>query len=145
MLAIAAGTFFTSCKNNKEKEAEAIKDVVEATDDLNRVTDEVNQDNINKANDAEWQTYKTVAYKTISENETRIVELQTAIKKPGNNFDAAYKKSIEVMIDKNDALKTRITNYENNQTDWASFKREFEFDMNELGQAFKDLTVNNKK
>ena len=145
MLAILAGTFFTSCKNNTEKEAEAVEDVVEATDDLNKVTDEVNQDNMTKANDAEWQTYKAEANKIISENETRIAELQTAIRKPGNTFDATYKKSIESMVDKNDALKTRITDYENNQTDWETFKREFDSDMQGLGQAFKDLTVNNKK
>lgn len=145
MLAILAGTFFTSCKSNSEKEADAVEDVVEATDDLNKVTDEVNQDNITKANDAEWQAYKMEANKTISENETRITELQTAMKKPGKTFDDAYKKSIEALVDKNTALKTRITDYENNQTDWDTFKREFDSDMQGLGQAFKDLTVNNKK
>ena len=145
ILAILAGTMFTSCKNNSEKEAEAVEDVVDATEDLNKVTDQVNKDAITKANDSEWQTYKMEANKTISENENRITELQTAMKKPGKTFDANYKKSIEALVDRNAALKTRITDYENNQTDWDTFKREFNADMTGLGQAFKDLTVNNKK
>ncbi len=145
VLSIIAGTFFTSCKNNEEKSAEAVEDVVEANEDLNKVAEEVNKDNMTKANDEEWQTYKAEAYKSISENETRIAELQTAMKKPGSTFDAAYKKSIESLVDKNTALKNKITDYENNQTDWETFKREFNYDMTELGKAFKDLTVNNKK
>jgi hypothetical protein len=145
MLAIIAGALFTSCKSNSEKEADAVEDVVDATDDLNKVNDEVNQDNTTKANDAEWQEYKMEANKTIAENDTRIVELQMAMKKPGKTFDENYKKSIDVLVDKNTSLKTKIADYENNQTDWDTFKREFDSDMTGLGQAFKDLTVNNKK
>ena len=145
MLAILAGTIFTSCKSNSEKEADAVEDVVEATDDLNKVTDDVNKDAMTKANDAEWQTYKMEANKTIAENETRIAELQTAMKKPGKTFDDAYKKSINDLVDKNTTLKTRIASYENNQTDWDTFKREVDSDMEGLGKALNDLTVNNKK
>jgi hypothetical protein len=145
MLAILAGTFFTSCKNNAEKEADAVEEVSDAKDDLNKVQDDVNKDAMTKANDVEWQTYKKEANKTIAENETRITELQMAMKKPGKTFDDNYKKSIDVLVEKNTALKTKIGDYENNQTDWDTFKREFDSDMSGLGQAFKDLTVNNKK
>jgi hypothetical protein len=145
MVAILAGALFTSCKNNAEREADAVEDVVDAKEDLNKVNEDINNDAITKAEDAEWQTYKMEANKTISENEARIVELQTAMKKPGKTFDEAYNKSVETLVEKNAALKTRITDYENNQTDWDTFKREFNSDMTGLGQAFKDLTVNNKK
>lgn len=145
MLAIMASTFFISCKNNTEKEAEAVEDVVEATDDLNKVNEDINKDAATKANDAEWQTYKAEANKTIAENQTRISELQMAMNKPGKTFDEAYKKSIESLSEKNTALKVKIGDYENNQTDWETFKREFNSDMEGLGQAMKDLTVNNKK
>jgi len=71
--------------------------------------------------------------------------LKTAMKKPGKSFDDAYKKSITALEEKNTALKTKITDYENNQTDWDTFKREFDSDMKGIGNAFKDLSVNNKK
>ena len=145
MLALVAGTVFTSCKNNSEKEADAVENVQEANADLNKVKDDVNKDVMTKANDAEWQEYKAEANKTIAENETRIAELQTAMKKPGKTFDDNYKKSIESLVQKNASLKTRISDYENNQTDWDTFKREVDSDMEGLGKAFKDLTVNNKK
>lgn len=142
---VVIATLVTSCKSNTEKEAEATENVVEATENLKSVTEDMKNDTITKANDAEWQTYKTEAYNTISDNETRIVELQNAIKKPGNTFDSSYKKSIKNLETKNEALQTKITDYENNKTDWDTFKREFDADMLGLKQAMKDLSVNNKK
>ena len=139
------GFVFTGCKSNSDKESDAVENVQDATDNLDAVTDDVNKDAIRKANDVEWQTYKEEANKTISDNESRIAELKSAMKKPGKTFDEAYAKSIDVLEEKNTSLKTKIADYENNQTDWESFKREFNSDMTGLGQAFKDLTVNNKK
>lgn len=141
---LIAGNVFTSCKSNTDKEEDAIENVQEAEQNLEEVTEDNNKDAVNKANDAEWQTYKSEANKTISDNEKRIADLKIAMKKPGTNFDATYEKSIDALEDRNEALKTKISDYENNQTDWASFKREFSSDMNEIGAALKDLTINNK-
>ena len=74
------------------------------------------------------------------------------------NFDAVYNfgktldivtieienVNIDALEERNETLKNKISDYENNQTDWESFKREFNSDMSELGNALKDLTVNNK-
>lgn len=140
-----AGNVFTSCKSNTEKEEDAIENVQDAKENLEDVNEDINNDAINKANDAEWQTYKAESNKTIEANEARIVELKKAMNKSGTTFDATYKKNIEALEEKNTSLKKKISDYENNQTDWSSFKREFDSDMNELGKALKDLTVNNKK
>ena len=140
-----AGNVFTSCKSNTEKEEDAVENVQDAKENLENVTEDINNDAITKANDTEWQTFKAEANKTIVENEARIVELKKAMNKAGTTFDATYKKNIETLQERNAALKTKIADYENNQTDWASFKREFDSDMTELGSALKDLTVNNKK
>ena len=140
-----AGNVFTSCKSNTEKEEDAVENVQDAKENLENVTEDINNDAITKANDTEWQTFKAEANKTIVENEARIVELKKAMNKAGTTFDTTYKKNIETLQERNAALKTKIADYENNQTDWASFKREFDSDMTELGSALKDLTVNNKK
>jgi hypothetical protein len=148
VLAVAtfiAGNVFTSCKSNSEKEEDAVENVQDAKENLEDVTEDINNDAITKANDEEWQTYKAEANKTIAENEARIIALKNAKNKAGTTFDATYKKNIETLEDRNAALKSKIEDYENNQTDWSSFKREFDSDMNELGEALKDLTVNNKK
>ena len=140
-----AGTVFTSCKSNTEKEEDAVENVQDAKENLENVTEDINNDVITKANDAEWQTYKAEANKTIVANEVRIVELKKAMNKSGTTFDATYKKNIESLEERNTSLKNKISDYENNQTDWSSFKREFDSDVTELGDALKDLTVNNKK
>jgi hypothetical protein len=140
-----AGNVFTSCKSNTDKEEDAIENVENAEQNLEDVKEDINKDAITKANDEEWQTFKDEANSTIADNEKRIADLKIAMKKPGTTFDATYKKNIESLEDRNAALKTKISDYENNQTDWASFKREFSSDMNEIGAALKDLTVNNKK
>lgn len=145
IIALMAGALFTSCKNNEEKKADAMEEVVDASDDLNKVNDDINKDAVTKANDAEWQTFKMESNKTILDNEARIEELKNAMKMPGKTFDASYKASIKDLEDKNTALKNRINDYENNQTDWETFKREFNSDMTGLGEAFKNLSVNNKK
>jgi hypothetical protein len=145
LTSLVVGSTLFGCKTNSEKEDAATKNVMEAKENLKETKDENADDATTKANDAEWQTYKTEALATISKNEDRIIELRKARQKPGTTFDASYSKSIDELATKNEALKIRITNYENNQTDWESFKREFGSDMSELGEAFKDLTVNNKK
>lgn len=140
-----SGTIPVGCKSNTDKEADAEQSVQDAEANQVAVNDDIKEDANKKANDEEWQTFKAEANATIDANETRIKELKAAIKKPGNTFDATYAKNIDDLESKNAALRKKIANYENNQTDWSSFKREFESDMTSLGESLKDLTVNNKK
>ena len=97
------------------------------------------------ADEKEWMDFKTASEVKIKENETRITELKAEMTKSGKKLDAAYEKKIVAEEEKNKALETRMTAYHTGQRDWAEFKREFNHDMDELGQALKDLTVNNKK
>ena len=143
--ALFVGMFTSGCKSNSEKEADAVENVESASDNLERVENDVKLDAANKANDAEWQTFKKEVGISIDANETRIDELTVAMNKAGNTFDESYKKSIKDLKEKNESLKSKIADYEDNQTDWSSFKREFNSDMTEISRAFKDLTVNNKK
>ena len=143
--ALLVGVSTSGCKSNSEKEADAVENVQSASDNLEIVENDAKLDAANKANDAEWQTFKEEASTSIDANQTRIDELNVAMNKAGNTFDESYKKSINDLKEKNELLKSKIADYENNQTDWDSFKREFNSDMAEIGQAFKNLTVNNKK
>ena len=46
----------------------------------------------------------------------------------------------------NERLRAKIRDYkENGKDEWKSFKTEFKHDMDELGDAIKGLTVDNKK
>ena len=148
LLAVTAGLSglaITSCKSNTEKNEEAVENVNDANANLKDVQEEATIDASKKATDAEWQTYKTEMLASINDNEIRIAELKKAFNKPGTRFDANYSKTIDALQKRNLDLKVRIENYENNQTDWESFKREFNSDISGLGKAFDDFTVKNKK
>lgn len=145
MLAVLAGTVFTSCKDNQEKQEDAVENVSEASEDLNEVNSEIKSDATEKANEQEWNSYKAEVEKTIAANDARIDELQAAVKKSGDKIEAAYKQSIAELDEKNDALKKRLNDYEGNQTNWNEFKREFNSDMEGIGSSLKNLTENNKK
>ena len=50
------------------------------------------------------------------------------------------------MEKRNSELKIKLDNYKEDGTDkWQIFKTEFKSDMDELGKAFADFTVSNKK
>lgn len=138
------GTIFTGCQSSAEKEAAARNDVMEAKQDLKDVQNEANSEAQKVADFEEWKTFKSNAELTILNNENRIVELRVKLNKPGTTLDPLYVKRIETLEQQNRDLKKRMYDYEKNQSDWENFKREFNHDMEALGKALKDLTVDNK-
>ncbi len=140
-----AGTLFTSCQSASQKEDEAQEDVQDAKEDLQEAQEEANLQAQKAANAEEWRVFKSDAEIKITKNENRVAELKVQVKKPGKTFDEVYSKRIDVLEQQNKDLKARMVTYESNQSEWESFKREFNHDMDELGNALNDLTVNNKK
>ena len=130
ILAISAGTIFTSCKSAAQRETAAKDNVVQANQDLK----DTKIDNAN-----EWLTFKTESETKILDNEKRIGELKVKMNKPGSTFDGMYRTRIEKLEAKNSDLKARIKNYDGNQTEWKTFKSDFNRDMNEIGDNIKDL------
>jgi hypothetical protein len=130
ILVILTGTIFTSCKSAAQKETAAKENVVEARQDLK----DTKIDNAN-----EWIVFKAESEAKIVDNEKRIDELKVKMNKPGNTFDGLYRTRIEKLEAKNVELKSRIKNYDGNQTEWKTFKNDFNRDMNEIGNNIKDL------
>jgi hypothetical protein len=130
IVAIMAGTIFTSCKSAAQKEKIAKANVVEAKQDLQ----ETKVDNAN-----EWLTFKTESNAKILDNEKRIAELKIKMNKPGSTFDGLYRTRIEKLEAKNTELKSKLNNYDGNETQWKTFQSDFNRDMNEIGNNIKDL------
>lgn len=108
------------------------------------------QDSIDMARkmvtDEEWQAFKTETQAKIKENDANIATLKANMKKSGKKLDDAYTKNMDAFEQKNKELEAKLdAGYDNGRQEWGEFKREFSHDMDELGQALKDLTVNNKK
>jgi hypothetical protein len=54
-------------------------------------------------------------------------------------------KKIESLEERNRSMRTRLVAYQTDQSNWEQFKTEFNHDMDEIGDALQDLTIDNKK
>ena len=120
-----------------KKAAEARKDVAEAKQDLR----EAKMDSA-----ADYQKFKNEAEVRIAENQKEIAILKTKKIKEGKEVKQKYDKKVLSLEQKNNKLEKEIRESEHTKSNmWSSFKREFNHDMDELGQAIKDIGVNNAK
>jgi len=142
---LMAGTIFTGCQSSTQKQQAAQDKVQDARQDLNAAQKNANEVAQKAATAEEWKTFKSESELKIKDNEIRINELTVKMKNPGELFDALYEKKIANLEQQNKDLKARLEAHEKSQSNWESFKREFNHDMDAIGQALKDLTVDNKK
>jgi outer membrane murein-binding lipoprotein Lpp len=93
----------------------------------------------------EWVVLQKEAELQVKTNELAIIELKVKMKKPGKIMDKTYAKRIDELEASNVELRNRIKDYKSEQSDWESFKREWNHDMEKLSQDIKNLTVDNTK
>ena len=132
-----AGVLLTSCnspadklENSKEKVEEAKQDLAEAKEDYAD----------------QYAKFKLESEERITANEKVIMDLKEYSKAKKSEAKVSYDKTIADLEAKNQAMKVKVRDYKDEgDVKWKSFKEEFNHDMNELGAALKDLTVNNKK
>ena len=130
IFALVAVSATISCKSAAQKETIAKNNVTEAKQDLQ----ETKIDNAN-----EWIKFKAESEQKIINNEKRITELKARRNEPGSTFDGLYRTRIEKLEAKNAELKSKLSTYDGNQTQWETFKSDFNRDMNEIGNNIKDL------
>lgn len=137
-----AALLFTACQPAPSTpEVEAAKDKVKDAQHELKTAEKA-------ATNEEWVVFKKESEEKILINETTIADLKDRMSMSSKKYDALYEEKIDKLEKQNKVLKARIKNHdamENRKEDWATFKTEFNHDMDELGQALKDLTVNNKK
>ena len=142
ILALAAcslitGAILTSCNTPSQKVENAQENVAIANKDL---------DQANKEYLADIANYRTETANRIAANDASIKELNAKIAQDKRTAKADYKKKIAELEQKNRDMKIKMENYkEEGKEKWMAFKAEFSHDMDELGKAFKDLTVKNVK
>ncbi len=87
--------------------------------------------------DAEWN---------IAQNKKKIAKLKAEKANADKEIEKKYREKILALEQKNNKLKKKLENAGKTKTDkWASFKIEFNQDLEELGQAFKDFGIDNMK
>lgn len=134
---IVAGSLATSCESKEKKTEDAQEKVEDATQELKEAQRELN---------SEYWNFKAEAEAKIVDNERQIAELRVKLNEPGKGaLDGVRKNRIDALEGRNADLRKRLYSYETERSDWEGFKREFNHDMETLGEAFKDLGRNNKK
>ena len=133
----ATSLVVTSCNSPAEKVEDAKEKVMDANEDLTKA---------NEAYLADVESYRTETSEKINSNSQSIIEFNNRIDGEKNEAKADYKKRIAELETKNSDMKKRMEDYKaDSKENWESFKAEFNHDMDALGNALKDLTVNNKK
>jgi chromosome segregation ATPase len=92
------------------------------------------------------ETYRKETEAKIAANNESIAAFNARIDSKKAEAKTDYKNRIAELENKNTDMKKRLDEYKADGKDnWEIFKLEFSRDMEELGKAFKDLTVTNTK
>lgn len=139
---IISGAALTSCESKEKKVEDAQTKVEDAKQDLKDAKDD-RQAELN----AEYPAYKSDAEARINANQKQIDDLRAKLAKSGGTkpLDPARQKRIDDLEKRNGDLRARLYGYEKERGDWETFKREFNHDMDEVSDAFKDLGKDNVK
>jgi rubrerythrin len=138
---LMAGSILTSYgqepdrKSEKAREnlKEAKQDEIAAKKDLKEAQ---------KDSASEYQQFKIDENKKIQSNDKNIADFKVRIAKKKKENRAQYEKKLSVLEQKNTDLKKRLNDFKDNGKDnWASFKREFNHDMEQLGKSLKNFTI----
>ena len=121
--ALITGAVITSCNTPAKKVENAQNEVNEANEKL----DQANEEYL-----ADIESYRKETADKIAANDRSIAEFNARIRREKMDAKADYKKKM-------DDYKAE------GKENWEKFKAEFSHDMEEIGKAFKDLTVKNVK
>lgn len=139
-----AGSVLVACQDSSKKEKDTKDNVEEAIDNLDDAKKELS-DVRAEATEKEWNSFKESTDSIIKQNEIRITEMKTKMKRTGKSIDEIYAKQLEELEQKNKNIKLKVQEYKNDtKSDWQSFKEEYNRDMVELGTTMKNMTVDNK-
>jgi TolA-binding protein len=114
----------------------------EAAEELNQA-----EADLAKSKEAYIEKYNAFKMETdtsINENRRTIEELKLKMKSKNKETRAKWERQLDELEQKNENMKARLDDYkEEGEDNWESFKTEFNHDMDNLGNALRDLTKSN--
>ncbi len=116
--------------------------VENAKQDLKEAKVELRQEKADSVND--YMAFKAESDARIEANEVAIAAYKSHLKISNKPLQKADQKIIDELEQRNIDMRKKIDLYQENGKDkWAAFKTEFNNDMDNLGQALKNITVKN--
>lgn len=138
----ATSTLLPSCQSSATKEKKAETNVMDARKDL--AISQMDLYMVRLDTISNYEQFKIEANKVMVAQGKNISELKAKMVSEKNELNADYNEQLDVLETKNKELKTKLANYKQDGKDeWGEFKDEFNHDINEMGKAFKNLTVEN--
>jgi hypothetical protein len=134
---IVLGSSLNSCTTPAEKVEDAKGNVKDANEEL---------DEANQAYLEDLANYRNETSARITMNEGRIAELKVYAAAEKGAVKVEHEKQIADLEKRNRDLKDKMTRYkgEGNE-EWLAFKKEFNYEMEELGKALKEWTGTSSK
>ncbi len=133
-----------ACQSTQTKIDNAQEKVKDAKQDISDLNKEVKADAVKVANTNEWNAFRETTELQIKTNEARIAEIRVALSMPGKLFSEINDKKVEKLVKKNQDMRIKLESYEKDQTDWDSFKKTYNDDLNELVADIATLTADIK-
>lgn len=137
IIMFAAATLFSSiyvssCKSPSESENSELKDDMNAVEqDLQEVKEDAKE---------KYEAFKMDAETKIDANLKALEELKNDAKDKSKEVKADLDKKIDELKMKNETLREKIRDYKEEGDDkWEAFKTEFGKDMDNLGEALKEV------
>lgn len=94
----------------------------------------------------ERDEFRAEVNKRIEKNQKRINELRAEAKSKKTEVRKEYDEKVNDLEKQNKKLKVRMDDFKDDTKDgWQKFKKEFNHDMDQLGDAIANLFENNKK
>lgn len=139
MLLIAV--VLTAC-STKSKEAEKVD---QAAMEVQAAKEKLEESNKKYAE--EVSNYRVRMQMNINDNKLLILKLKEEKSVGRKEAVDVRNAQIDALEKQNEQMEARMSRFKDveNKDQWLEFKDEFDHDMDELGKAFKGLTVNNVK
>lgn len=120
------------------------KKVENAQEELKDAKQELSQ--AQKDSVADFEYFRKSSEERIANNEIVINAYKSRMANDKKAIKAKDQKIIDALEQKNIDMRKKISEYKEEGKDkWENFKVEFDHDMDELGDAIKNLTVKNTK
>jgi vacuolar-type H+-ATPase subunit I/STV1 len=122
-----------ACSSSAKKVDNAKEQVNKAQEDLIKAEEAYAKD---------VSDFKISVNEKIDANKKEIAEIQIKLKTSKSKLSAEYQKRIVLLEAKNEELKLKISNYKaDKRENWTNFKDEFQRDLDALGTALKNFTI----
>jgi len=145
LVALSTGAVLTGCQSEARRLGYELMNARLANMELTpKASLEVSAALKNAVNMQDWKIFKKSSDFKIRDNDIRIAELKVKMQRRGKLPDPVYKKKLNTLENVNLEMKKKMVVYVGNQNEWNIYKREFNRDLNALGQTLTALTVENK-